>query len=93
MKKTIAFAALAGALAFSGAAFAAQGDNTTNGSSCGQYHAARADVYGAPAIGAGGAPSLHNGMVGQEFDPATGKGATGYNNSHGDCQAGLNNPN
>jgi hypothetical protein len=71
---------LAGALALSvsGAALA---DNTTNGSACGQAHAARADVYGPPAIGAGGAPSLHNGAHGQQPD------ATGYNNSHTNCQA------
>jgi len=68
----------------SGAAFAATTpNNTSNGSYCGSYHAARADVYGNyGSLGSeGGTPGAHNGAVGQ--DP----GATGYNNSHGDCQS------
>jgi hypothetical protein len=73
---------LAGALSLSlsGAALAA-GDNTNNGSACGQAHAARADVYGNYGFlgQAGGTPGYHNGAVGQE------QGATGYNNSHTGC--------
>jgi hypothetical protein len=67
-------------LSVSGAALAA-GDNANNGSACGQAHAARADVNGNFGfLGAlGGTPGYHNGATGQ--DP----GATGYNNSHVDC--------
>lgn len=84
MKKMIVLAALAGALAFSGAAFAAKGDNADNGSACGQAHAARADVYGNYGfLGQDyqGAPNYHGGIQGQT------PGATGYNNSHTNCQA------
>lgn len=73
----------AAALLVSGAASAAQGDNTNNGSTCGQDHAARADVNGNFGdIGKvyQGAPNYHGGVQGQE------PGATGYNNSHTNCQ-------
>jgi hypothetical protein len=67
-------------LSVSGAALAA-GDNTNNGSACGQAHAARADVNGNFGFlgQIGGTSGYHNGATGQ--DP----GATGYNNSHVDC--------
>lgn len=77
---------LAGALSLSlsGAALAAQGDNANNGSACGQAHAARADVngnFGFIGQDYQGAPNYHGGINGQT------PGATGYNNSHTNCQA------
>lgn len=77
---------LAGALslALTGAAFAAGAGDGSNASACGAAHGDFADINGPPAIGRGGAPSLHGGAVGQQPD------ATGYNNSHTNCQA--NNP-
>ena len=79
MMKLIMIAA-ALSISFSGAALAA-GDNTNNGSACGQAHAARADVNGNFGFlgQVGGTPGYHNGATGQE------PGATGYNNSHVDC--------
>jgi hypothetical protein len=72
---------LAGALSLSlsAAALAAGKGDGSNASPCGAAHGDFADVNGPPAIGAGGAPSLHNGATGQE------PGATGYNNSHTAC--------
>jgi hypothetical protein len=88
VKKMIVLAALAGALALSGSAFAAKGDNANNGSACGQAHAARADAYGNYGfLGAlGGTPGYHNGATGQDPD------ATGSNNSHTGCND-SNSPN
>lgn len=81
MKRVLVFAA---ALLVSGAAFAAQPDNTPNRSSCGAAHAAAANVngnFGFIGQDYHGAPNYHGGVNGQE------PGATGYNNSHTDCQA------
>jgi hypothetical protein len=66
-------------LSLSGAALAAGKGDGSNASPCGAAHGDFADVNGPPAIGAGGAPSLHGGATGQE------PGATGYNNSHTAC--------
>jgi hypothetical protein len=83
MKKTIYLAAFAGALAFSGAAFAATGNPDPNRSPCGAAHAAAANQngnFGFLGKEFQGAPNYHGGIQGQE------PGATGYNNSHTDCQ-------
>jgi hypothetical protein len=69
-------------------AFADQGkgndSRTENRSACGAAHAADANVNGNFGwLGqdhGGGTPGYHDGATGQ--DP----GATGYNNSHTDCQ-------
>jgi hypothetical protein len=54
----------------------------SNASACGAAHGAFADQNGNFGFlgQAGGTPGYHNGAVGQ--DP----GATGYNNSHTNCQ-------
>ena len=54
-----------------------------NRSSCGAVHAADASVNGNFGFlgELGGTPGYHNGATGQDA------GATGYNNSHTDCQA------
>jgi hypothetical protein len=64
---------------------AGTGCNDSNGSACGQAHAARADVYGNYGFlgQAGGTPGYHNGATGQDA------GATGSNNSHTGCQEQL----
>ena len=81
MIKTTIFAA---ALLITGSAFAASDKSETapNRSSCGDAHAAAANVNGNFGfLGAlGGTPGYHNGATGQE------QGATGYNNSHTNCQ-------
>jgi uncharacterized low-complexity protein len=92
MKKIIQFTALVGALTLSTAAFAEKPattppENTPNRSDCGAVHAAAANVngnFGFIGQEFQGAPNYHGGIQGQE------PGATGYNNSHTDCQ---NNPN
>lgn len=76
---------LAGALslALSSAAFAAGPSDGSNASPCGAVHGAFADSNGNfGRIGQvyQGAPNYHGGVMGQEV------GATGYNNSHTDCQ-------
>jgi hypothetical protein len=83
MKKIFGLVMLAGALSLSGAAFAAGAGNGSNASPCGAAHGDFADVNGPPAIGQGGAPSLHGGATGQE------PGATGFNNSHTACHDAL----
>jgi hypothetical protein len=96
MRKTFAFAAFCGALALSTAAFAEKPASTppttnlgkgdgSNASACGSTHGAFADVNGNFGFlgGLGGTPGYH-GATGQE------PSATGYNNSHTDCQP--NNP-
>lgn len=76
---------LAGALSLSlaGAAIAAPKDTAPNRSSCGDAHAAAANVNGNFGFlgEVGGTPGYHNGATGQE------PGATGSNNSHTDCQS------
>lgn len=64
-------------------AFAAGQSDGSQASSCGTAHAAQADIYGNYGyLGQeGGAPGAHNGAVGQQPD------ATGYNNSHTNCQS------
>jgi hypothetical protein len=54
-----------------------------NASSCGAAHGAFANVNGNFGFlgDVGGTPGYHNGATGQT------PGATGYNNSHTDCQA------
>ena len=79
--KKIAFTAAATAVALSSMAtpaFAAP-------SSCGATHGAFANVNGNFGFlgEAGGTPGYHEGQVGQEFNGT--EGATGYNNSHVDC--------
>jgi hypothetical protein len=68
-------------LAGIGAAPAMAASSGSNASPCGAVHGAFADVNGNfGSLGsAGGAAGLH-GVVGQTA------GATGYNNSHTDCQ-------
>ena len=84
MRKFFATAALTGLAlvpaAMSGTAFAA-GDGS-NASPCGAVHGAFADVNGNFGfLGAeGGTPGHHDGARGQDV------GATGYNNSHTNCQ-------
>jgi hypothetical protein len=83
MKKIFGLVMLAGALSLSGAAFADNSGKSgqSNASSCGTAHAAQADVNGNFGwLGAdGGAAGFHC-VTGQT------PGATGYNNSHTDCQ-------
>lgn len=90
MKKILVCVAVLGSL--STAAFADQptttppGNSTdSNASACGTAHAAAADVNGNFGwLGAlGGTPGYHN-ATGQEPD------ATGYNNSHTNCQTNKN---
>lgn len=59
----------------------AGGSGGSQASECGATHGAFADVNGNFGFlgGVGGTPGYHDGAVGQ--DP----GATGYNNSHVDC--------
>ena len=87
MKKIFACAAVLGALTLSTAAFADPPSNPpspgANASPCGAVHGAFASVNGnCGFIGQvyQGAPNYHGGVMGQE------PGATGYNNSHTDCQ-------
>jgi hypothetical protein len=70
------------ALALAGASFASSGSENRDPSACGAVHGAFADVNGNFGFlgDAGGTPGYH-GAVGQE------SGATGYNNSHTDCQS------
>jgi len=77
---------LAGALSLSlaGAAIAAGNDTAPNRSDCGAAHAAAANVngnFGFIGQDFQGAPNYHGGVRGQE------PGATGYNNSHTNCQS------
>ena len=60
----------------------AAGSADSSASSCGVAHAAVADQTGNYGWlgGDGGTPGYHNGAVGQDPD------ATGYNNSHTNCQ-------
>jgi opacity protein-like surface antigen len=70
-------------LSLSGAAYAAGKSDSSNASSCGTAHAAQADVngnFGFLGQEYQGAPNYHGGVMGQE------PGATGYNNSHTNCQ-------
>jgi hypothetical protein len=82
MKKFLAGAVVGavmlGALAVP--AFAA-GSGDSQASDCGATHGAFADVNGNFGFlgPLGGTPGYHNGAVGQQ------PGATGYNNSHVDC--------
>jgi hypothetical protein len=78
MRKLIAVVIAAAALALPAVAGA---DNQA--SPCGAVHGAFANVNGNFGFlgAAGGTPGYHNGAVGQ--DP----GATGFNNSHTDCQS------
>lgn len=64
------------------AAFAAGSGDGSQASACGAVHGAFADVNGNFGFlgQAGGTPGYHDGAVGQ--DPE----ATGYNNSHTNCQ-------
>jgi hypothetical protein len=64
-------------------AFAAGAGDGSQASPCGASHGAFADVNGNFGFlgNAGGTPGYHGDAVGQ--DP----GATGYNNSHTDCQS------
>ena len=93
MKKIFACAAVLGALSLSTAAFADQPTNPppsqpgANASACGAVHGAFASVngnFGFIGQDLQGAPNLHGGATGQQT------GATGFNNSHTDCQD--NNP-
>lgn len=77
---------LAGAFSLSvaGAAIAAANDTAPNRSACGAAHAAAANENGNFGwIGQDyqGAPNYHGGVRGQE------PSATGYNNSHTNCQS------
>jgi hypothetical protein len=67
----------------SSAVFAAGAGDGSQASACGAVHGAFADTNGNFGFlgQVGGTPGYHNGAVGQ--DP----GATGYNNSHTDCQS------
>lgn len=72
-------------LSVSGAALADNSGKSgqSNASSCGTAHAAQADVngnFGFLGQVYQGAPNYHGGVMGQE------PGATGYNNSHTNCQ-------
>jgi hypothetical protein len=71
------------ALALAGVAFASNGSDNRQPSACGAVHGAFADVNGNfGGLGeVGGTPGYHDGAVGQE------PGATGFNNSHTDCQS------
>jgi hypothetical protein len=71
------------ALALAGASFASNGSDNREPSSCGAAHGAFADENGNFGFlgEQGGTPGYHDGAVGQ--DPE----ATGYNNSHTDCQS------
>lgn len=83
MKTMMIIAGVAGALAFSGAALAAGAGDGSQASACGAVHGAFADVngnFGRIGQEFQGAPNYHNGVRGQE------PGATGYNNSHTNCQ-------
>jgi hypothetical protein len=66
------------------AGFAFADSSGSSASPCGAAHGAFADANGSFGwLGEmGGTPGYHDGAVGQ--DP----GATGYNNSHTDCQGG-----
>ena len=95
MKKTFACAAVLGALTLSTAAFADQPTNPppsqagANASPCGAVHGAFASVngnFGFIGQTFQGAPNLHGGVTGQE------PGATGYNNSHTNCQSNNSSP-
>lgn len=57
--------------------------SSDHASACGASHGAFADVNGNFGFlgEVGGTPGYHNGATGQE------PGATGYNNSHVDCQS------
>ena len=79
MRRFFATAALTGlALVPASAAFA----GSSHASDCGAAHGAFANVNGNFGFlgDAGGTPGYHNGARGQDV------GATGYNNSHTDCQ-------
>jgi hypothetical protein len=93
MKKLLACAAVLGAMTLSTTGFADQPSNPppaqagANASPCGAVHGAFASVngnFGFLGQVYQGAPNYHGGVTGQQ------PGATGYNNSHTDCQA--NNP-
>jgi hypothetical protein len=63
-------------------ALAAGHSDASNASACGAAHAAQADVNGNFGFlgEVGGTPGYHNGATGQDA------GATGFNNSHTNCQ-------
>jgi hypothetical protein len=69
-------------LALAGTSYASNGSDNREPSACGAVHGAFADVNGnfGDLGDVGGTPGLH-GAVGQQA------GATGYNNSHTDCQS------
>lgn len=77
--KYLVMAVVIAVLAVAGASFA----SSDNASSCGAAHGAFADVNGNFGFlgDEGGAAGYHD-ATGQE------PGATGYNNSHTDCQGG-----
>ena len=66
------------------AGFAFADSSGSSASPCGTAHGAFADQNGNFGFlgELGGTPGYHGGAVGQDPD------ATGYNNSHTDCQAG-----
>ena len=80
MKTLIVTLFAVASLALAGLAFA--DSSGSSASPCGATHGAFADVNGNFGFlgEVGGTPGYHGGAVGQ--DP----GATGYNNSHTDCQ-------
>lgn len=83
--KKIVFAGAATAIMFGSLTiptFASGAGDGSQASACGAVHGAFADVNGNFGFlgQAGGTPGYHNGAVGQDV------GATGYNNSHTDCQ-------
>jgi len=94
MKNMFACATVLAALTLSTAAFADKPTTTPpaqagdNASSCGAAHGAFSSVngnFGFLGQQYQGAPNYHGGVMGQE------PGATGYNNSHTNCQTANNN--
>jgi hypothetical protein len=83
IRKAIVGAALSAVMLGTMAVPALAAGDGSQASPCGASHGAFADVNGNFGfLGAlGGTPGYHNGAVGQE------PGATGYNNSHADCQS------
>ena len=83
LRRALITAVAAIGLAGIGAAPAMATPASSTPSQCGVAHAASADLYGNyGGIGeVHGAPNLHGGATGQDLY------ATGYNNSHTDCQA------
>jgi hypothetical protein len=66
---------------------ASAGSDNSHASACGAVHGAFADQNGNFGFlgEEGGAPGHHDGQVGQQHTEG-GDGATGYNNSHTNCQ-------